>query len=74
MKGSREHREKIEEGNHLRMETSYCAFERHVAVPKEVSDEDIEAKYGDGYLEVLIHGASKTPAVKEPKAIPITKG
>jgi HSP20 family protein len=74
VKGSRERHEKIEEDKYLRVETSYGAFERHIAVPKEVSDKDIEAKYHDGVLEIQIHGASKAPAVREPKAIAIAKG
>ena len=74
VKGSREHREEVKEESYLRMESSYGAFERHVAVPKEVTDKDIEAKYKEGVLEILVHGASKTPALAEPKAIPIAEG
>ena len=74
VRGSREQREEVKEENYLRMESSFGAFERHVAVPKEVTEGDIEAKYAEGILEVLVHGASKKPALTEPKAIPIAQG
>jgi HSP20 family protein len=74
VRGSREQREEVKEESYLRMEASYGAFERHVAVPKEVTEKDIDAKYDKGILEVLVHGASKKPTLTEPKAISVATG
>lgn len=71
IRGKREKKEEVKEADYYRMETSYGAFERHVSIPKGVSDKDIEATYKDGFLEVLIHLPHKELKEKA-KAIPIS--
>jgi HSP20 family protein len=71
IRGKREQNEEVKEEDFYRKESSYGAFERHVSVPKEVAEKDIEAAYKEGVLEIWIHGFSKELEGPKAKAIPI---
>lgn len=46
------------------------AFRREISLPDKVREEDIEASYGEGLLEVVVHGAAYQ---RDPKQISITR-
>ena len=40
-------------------------FRRDISLPEEVGENDIEASYGEGLLEVTVHGAANTAAPRK---------
>ncbi|WP_304451522.1 Hsp20/alpha crystallin family protein [Nocardiopsis sp. YSL2] len=40
-------------------------FRREISLPEEISENDIEASYGEGLLEVTVHGAANTTAPRK---------
>ncbi|MFE3459687.1 Hsp20/alpha crystallin family protein [Nocardiopsis aegyptia] len=40
-------------------------FRRDISLPEEVTENDIEASYGEGLLEVTVHGAANTAAPRK---------
>jgi HSP20 family protein len=73
VRGERRRSDEIKEHDIYRMEVSYGAFERRIALPEGVQDKEITAEYTDGVLEIVVPGARQAvEALKpEPKAIPI---
>ncbi|MBX3023091.1 MAG: Hsp20/alpha crystallin family protein [Bdellovibrionales bacterium] len=67
--GERSREIKNEEGMFRRIERSYGRFERTFALPQNVSQDKIQARYENGVLEVLIPKAE----VAQPKSISINK-
>lgn len=45
-------------------------FRREISLPENVDEEDIEASYGEGLLEVVVHGAANA---RGPRPITIRK-
>ncbi|QUX30330.1 Hsp20/alpha crystallin family protein [Nocardiopsis akebiae] len=45
-------------------------FRREISLPEAVDEEDIEASYGEGLLEVVVHGAANA---RGPKRITVRK-
>ena len=70
IRGERKRTEEVKEEDYYRAEFAYGAFERRVPVPPGTREKDVEARYRDGVLEVVVHGAA---AVEAPtaKAIPV---
>ncbi len=71
--GKREREEKVDEKDYYRMERSYGSFMRSVPVPSGTKQEDVDAKYENGVLEVHVKGAGKLAEAKQ-KSIPIRSG
>jgi len=69
--GERRHEQKTEEENYYRFESSYGSFQRSVALPQGVSEQDIKASYENGILEVVIPKAGELSSARK---IPITGG
>ena len=71
IRGERRHEDRTERDNYYRFESSYGSFQRAVALPQGVKEEDIQASYQNGILEVVVpHGAQ----LPEAKRIPVTTG
>lgn len=68
--GMRQREEKVEEKDYYRMERSYGSFMRSIPVPSGTRQEDIDASYENGVLEVHVKGAGKLAEAKQ-KSIPI---
>lgn len=49
-----ENSEKDKEGNYTRKEFSYQSFKRSFTLPENANEENVEAKYQDGILNVFI--------------------
>jgi HSP20 family protein len=62
-------RTKNEEGLFKRFERSYGRFERSFALPQDISQEGIQARFENGVLEILVPKAE----VAKPRAIAINK-
>ena len=72
IRGERRHEERTEaDGSAYRLESSYGAFERSIALPEGLKADDIEASYENGILEVLVRGAAEQTA---PRKIPVRSG
>jgi HSP20 family protein len=65
----KEETEKTED-NYTRKEFGYTSFSRSFALPENTSEEDVQARYEDGVLKLLISKRSQSPA-KPKKAIEI---
>ena len=64
--------EQVQEGEQwYRMERSYGSFERSIALPESVNETDIEAKYDNGILEVIVPRAAEISSVKK---VPVQVG
>jgi HSP20 family protein len=72
--GERLQKEEVDEKDLYRMETSYGAFTRRVALPEGIDEETIRADYKEGVLEVLIPKAAKQIEAPKAKEIPIHTG
>ncbi|MDD5448128.1 MAG: Hsp20/alpha crystallin family protein [Actinomycetota bacterium] len=68
--GKTEREEKVEDEDYFRMERTVGSFSRSIDVPSDVKESDIEAKYSDGILEIVVKGAAKL-ASKARKSIPV---
>ncbi len=62
--GERKEETEVSEGDYYRRERSYGRFERSLPVPERVTEEDIDAVYEDGILEVTVKGAAETAPAK----------
>ena len=66
--GERRQKEEVEEKDFYRLETSYGAFTRRVALPEGIDEDTITADYKEGVLEVVVPKAAaqiETPKMKE---------
>lgn len=61
--------DKNEKGNYTRKEFSYTSFERSFTLPDSVEQEDIQANYEDGILNILL---PKKEDIQENKSRQIT--
>lgn len=71
IRGERRHEDRTERDNYYRFESSYGSFQRAVALPQRVKDEDIQASYQNGILEVVVPKAAELSSGKK---IPISVG
>ena len=71
IKGERRQDSEVKDDGYIRRESSYGAFERHLPIPKGVTESQIKATYGDGVLEVVIPGGTKSAPAPKAKAIPV---
>ena len=74
--GERRHEKEVKEEAYYRMEASYGAFERQIAIPKGIEESRISAAYADGVLEVVIPKGAVKEAEKavEARTIPVLTG
>jgi HSP20 family protein len=74
--GERRHEKEVKEEAYYRMEASYGAFERQIAIPEGIDESRISAAYTDGVLEVIVpKGAVKeAEKVVEARKIPVLTG
>jgi HSP20 family protein len=59
IRGERRHEDRTEENGISRYESSYGTFERSVLLPEGVNDDDIQATYEHGILEVVVPRAAE---------------
>lgn len=71
IRGERKQKEEVKEEHYYRMEASYGAFERQIAVPEGIDENKIVAEYRDGVLEVVVPAAAKALEAPKAKAIPV---
>ncbi|MEO1060115.1 MAG: Hsp20/alpha crystallin family protein [Actinomycetota bacterium] len=71
LRARRERRSEVRDDDRFRSEFSYGSFERTVPLPATATEDDVEAVYRDGILEISVPLADDEDAV--PKRIPITK-
>ena len=71
LRGERRHEDRTEGDNYYRFESSYGSFQRAIALPQGVKEEDIQASYQNGILEVVVPKAAELTGGKK---IPITTG
>ncbi len=71
IKGERRQEKEVKEEGYYRKESSYGSFERHLPIPKGVTEADIKAEYEDGVLEVVVPGAAKGKEASKAKVIPV---
>jgi Molecular chaperone (small heat shock protein) len=72
--GERLQKEEVDEKDLYRMETSYGAFTRRVALPEGIDEDTIRADYKEGVLEVVVPKAAKQIEAPKAKEIPIHTG
>lgn len=71
--GKRQREEKIDEKDYYRMERTYGSFMRSIPVPSGTKQEDVDASYENGVLEVQVRGAGKVEESRQ-KSIPVRSG
>ena len=70
IRGERKAEKEVKEEQYYRMERSYGSFYRRLPLPFEIKPEQIEAKFADGVLEIMI---PKPPEAKtQPTKIAVT--
>jgi HSP20 family protein len=70
LKGEKKQESKDEQGNYHRTECCFGSFSRTFPLPATVQQEDIQAKFKDGVLEITLPKAEEA----KPKKIAITAG
>lgn len=66
--GERKAENEEQDGNYYVKECRYGAFSRSLALPEDVDESRVSARFGNGVLEVTVAGAA---AAQEPKHIQI---
>ncbi|MBQ1083795.1 MULTISPECIES: Hsp20/alpha crystallin family protein [unclassified Nocardiopsis] len=64
------HREEEDSTIYYTSERFMGSFRREISLPEDIDDEDVEAAFGDGLLEVVVHGGAHTGG---PRQIAIKK-
>lgn len=72
LRARREQRSEVKEDDRFRSEFSYGSFERTVPLPITATEDDVEATYRDGILEIRVPLASEEAAGA--RRIPIGRG
>ena len=62
--GERQFRNELKKDDYYKVESSYGKFQRSFNLPKDIDAENIEAKYDDGVLEVVIPKLAKAETKK----------
>lgn len=65
--GERSEETEVSEDDYYRRERSFGHFERSLPIPDKVTEDDIDAVYKDGILEITVAGAATTSPVKHIK-------
>jgi HSP20 family protein len=68
LRGERKHEAEVKEGDYYRAERAYGTFQRSFVLPTQVDQDQVQATYTDGVLELRL---PKSEAAK-PKRIAIT--
>ena len=68
--GERERTEKVEGDRFYRFERRFCSFSRSIGLPQGVTEDDVQADYRDGVLEVRV----RQPEAPKPRRIQIGGG
>lgn len=68
--GERRFEEEVKEDKYYRIERRYGSFSRSIALPQAINESNIEAKYENGILEVIVPKAE----IAKPKKIAVTVG
>ena len=71
IRGERRHEERTERDNYYRFESSHGSFQRAIPLPEGVKEDEIQASYQNGILEVVVPKAGELPSAKK---IPISTG
>ena len=71
IRGERRREERTDGNGSSRFESAYGRFERSVLLPEGVKDDDINARYDDGILEVVVPGGAERAGARR---IPIESG
>jgi HSP20 family protein len=69
--GERKADKEFKEEGYYRKESTYGFFERHMSVPKGLKDEEINAEYANGVLEISMPRAAKINGLPKAKEIPV---
>lgn len=69
--GERAADKEIKEEGYFRKESSYGLFERHMAVPKGIKEQEIKAEYANGVLEISMPRTAKVDGLPKPREIPV---
>ena len=74
--GERRHETEVKEEAYYRMEASYGAFERQIAIPEGIDESRISATYADGVLEVIVPKGAvpEMEEAVEARTIPVLTG
>lgn len=72
IRGEKKREEEHEDRNYYRMERSYGEFVRQFTLPEGVKEEDIQADFKDGILEIMV--PKKEPSKPKEREVPIQSG
>jgi HSP20 family protein len=72
IRGEKKRNEEQHDHNFYRMERTYGEFVRQFAMPEDVKENDIQANFKDGLLEIMV--PKKEPSKPTEHVIPIQKG
>lgn len=67
----KEEEKEEKEGKYNRKEYNYSSFSRSFTLPEEVNREQIDAKYADGVLKLVLPKKEEATKVNTTKAIPV---
>jgi HSP20 family protein len=70
LSGERRFQEEVKEDKYYRIERRYGSFSRSIALPQQINEEGIEAKYENGVLQVSVPKAE----IVKPKKITVAIG
>ncbi|MEX0833765.1 MAG: Hsp20/alpha crystallin family protein [Actinomycetota bacterium] len=68
IEGERRSEKEVKEAAYYRMEASYGAFGRQIAIPEGIDESRISATYADGVLEVIVPKGAVKEAEKAVEA------
>jgi HSP20 family protein len=66
----REREQKVDDGRYFRFERRFGTFSRTIGLPQGTTDQDVNARYANGVLEVHVH----KPVQPKPRKIEIATG
>ena len=72
IRGEKKREQEHQDRNFYRMERSYGEFVRQFTLPEGVKEEDVEADFKDGILEIIV--PKKEPSKPKEREIPIQSG
>jgi HSP20 family protein len=69
--GERKADREIKDEGYYRKESSFGLFERHMSVPRGLTDHEIRAEYGNGVLEISMPRKAAIASASRVKEIPV---
>jgi HSP20 family protein len=69
--GERKAEKEIKEEGYYRKEAAYGIFERHMTLPKGIKENEINAEYDKGVLEISVPKVPRTESLPKAKEIPV---